>query len=120
MSEAINRLAKIHPRRRPKVADENNRSDTPLSRRSINTTTKPSTEPIARPGQESPKNAEEIFAPIAAQNVMNNTRSRLTVSAGVIIGPRFEFAKVWFARDLPLRPWRRCPDKTEHRGREDY
>src|ERR1700719_4663500 len=117
MSDAISRFAKIQPSNRPKVAEENNRSDTPLSKRSISTMTKPSTTPNAKPGHESPMKAEEIFAPIAAQNVMNSARSRLIVNAGVIIG--LHLAKASPARASQLRSLPRCRDRKEYRAPED-
>src|ERR1044072_2534057 len=110
----MSKLAKIKQIRSPNVADENNRSDTPLSRRSANTTIKPRTIPKTKPVQTLPVNSEEMLAPIAAQNVINKTRSKLIVRSGVIIVPRSDYAPAWIARAHSLRSSR------HYRGKKEY
>ena len=79
----MSKFAKIRPSKSPNVAEENKRSETPLSKRSIKTTMRPRSKPSTSPVHRFPVNAEEMFAPIAAQKVTKNARSKLIVSNGV-------------------------------------
>src|SRR6266478_5950476 len=75
MRSSRDEFSLIKPSKSPNVADENSRSETPLSKRSINTTTKPRTNPSIKSGQRFPISAEEMFAPITAQKVKNKKRA---------------------------------------------
>src|ERR1051326_2192877 len=88
MCDFRRRVEKSQPSNSPKVAEEKARNEKPLSNRSINTTTSPSNKPSTTPGHMLARSSDEAIAPIAAQNVTNNSRSRLTVNSGVINGLR--------------------------------
>ena len=98
------------------VAEENARSEKPLSKRSINTTTRPRIKPRTSPGHRFSSSSAEAMAPIAAQNVTNRTRSRLTVSSGVIAVSR-SCAADYFAPERCRRCWPRCRGKIKRRAR---